>query len=159
MSAKFRDSIGLNHVFIVEDAECLPAGGPETLLTKDHVLLHDDLLGYIWDSVDWIPTFNPTKNEPHFGLCRYGITSLRPGSAEKAAKILRGWASLFKEGPHKLILTGPWVHIEGEPMETGGYEKLSFDRIDIVRRLEKLVSFCESVEASAGGKHLIHYGV
>lgn len=159
MRAEFKDRIGLNHVFIVEDAEDFPLGGPEELLAKDYVSLHDDFLGYIWNSIVWIPTFNPMKNEPNEGLCRYGITSLGSDSAEKAAKILRAWTGIFREGPETLILTGSWVYIEGEPMETGGYEELRFDRSELTDKLEKLAAFCDMVKAGEGAKHLVHYGV
>ena len=73
------------------------------------VQVHDDLIGYVRDTLNWVPTFNPAKKEGHRGLCRYGVTVIDGEGASKFALVLDAWASLFACGPKDLTLTGDYI--------------------------------------------------
>ncbi len=60
------------------------------------IRIEDDLIRYIADTLEWIPTLNPAKNnESHRGLCYYGPTVIHTEGAQVASPIFNGWAELF----------------------------------------------------------------
>ncbi len=47
------------------------------------VLIYDDIIQYIQDTFNWIPSINPAMNyQKQFGLCNYGITLFDKEGAE-----------------------------------------------------------------------------
>ncbi|MDQ3257821.1 MAG: hypothetical protein M3R15_28690 [Acidobacteriota bacterium] len=87
--------------------------------------IHDDLIRYMLDAINWFPTYNPSKSETQAGLCLYGPTIIRDEGANTAAKVFRSYADLFSNGPQKLQLTGLWSVEEGKPFAEGSYQKIA----------------------------------
>jgi hypothetical protein len=133
------------------------------------VHLHDDLIRYMADALAWVPTFNPARREPHKGLCMWGPTIIEAEGAPVAERVFRAWADLFDLGPPVLALTGnfSWV-VEGDappadaeratPLE-GGYDRLEFDREEVVGVLRQLARHTERVRSAGGRLYLLHRGV
>ncbi|MFP5285640.1 MAG: hypothetical protein ACLGI9_07875, partial [Thermoanaerobaculia bacterium] len=75
--------MSLNHDFLLRDRSV----HPETDYSRSGkaILLHDDFLRYISDSLKWIPTENPArKGEPGMGLNFWGPTSIPHRGAPQA---------------------------------------------------------------------------
>ena len=123
------------------------------------IRLEDELLHYIADTLEWIPTHNPAKNEPHRGLCFYGPTVIHTEGASAAATIFGTWAALFASGPENLILTGGWTMIEGDLPNQGEYEKLNLDRDDLVRKLRQIADYAKQIVDTDGDYCILHLGV
>jgi len=123
------------------------------------VRLHDDLLGYLWDSLVWLPSYNPAKREPTTGLCRWGPTLIRAEGAVTARRVFTAWADLFDAGPPVLRLTGDWTSVEGEPPHGGGSERLEFDREETIDRLRLLAGSADQVAGSRHDLDILHLGV
>ncbi len=123
------------------------------------IRLEDDLVRYIADTLVWIQTHNPAKNESHRGLCFWGPTVIHTEGAADAADIFTQWANLFACGPKNLILTGGWTSIEGEPANEGTYEALSLDRDDVVSKLRQIADFAKQIIESKGEYFILHSGV
>jgi len=123
------------------------------------VRLADDLLHYIADTLEWIPTHNPAKNESHRGLCFYGPTVIHTEGASAAAEIFGAWSTLFACGPKNCKLTGGWTMIENDPPNEGEYEKLNFDRDDLVRKLRQIADYAKHVVDTDGDCFILHLGV
>ena len=150
---------GLNHNFLVIDTNSFSLNDYDEYQSADNVELHDDFLHYIADSLSWISSFNPAMEENCNGLCFYGPTIIFCEGIEKAKSIFLSWLNLFKQGPDKLVLTGSFSWVEGEPIGSGSYDKLTFNRVEIVDKLYKLVMFCDIVENSNGTKCFLHLGI
>jgi hypothetical protein len=161
--------MSLDHDFVLLDRETDGEWESAKILQDPRTLhLHDDLIRYMADSLVWIPTLNPSRNEPHQGLCMWGPTIIGLEGATIAKSVFQAWANLFALGPPLLSLTGNYCW-EGDedPLPggdrvtqlEGGYEKLEFDRIAVVAVLRQLASHCEQVEAGGGRLYLLHYGV
>ncbi len=132
------------------------------------VHLHDDLVRYMGDTLEWIPTVNPARREPHRGLCMWGPTLIVAEGAAVAERVFALWAELFSVGPPVLTLTGSYSWVESDDAPTaaervtqleGGYDRLEFDRDEVVGVLRQLVGWCGQVRSGGGRLYLCHFGV
>lgn len=123
------------------------------------VVLRDEIILYVSDTLRWIPTINPANpaNWSGFGLNYHGPTVINSAGAPSTARILRHWAGLFLEGPPTLELRGSFQWIDGEAVDTGEYERITVDRDELVRDLSSLADLAERV--STGQTYLLHWGV
>jgi hypothetical protein len=111
------------------------------------VAIHDDLLHYIGDTLRWIPTYDPSKNEDQFGLNFWGITIITSSGAEVSRCVFEGWSSLFAVGPSKLTLTGHYEFAEDSA------------KSEVVKKLNGLGHICEQVLQRPEGAFLLHFGI
>lgn len=163
-----RGLTGIEHEFLLLTyAEYEQAGGFWGFVDDPRVLLiDDDILWYMYDTLRWIPTSNaarrdpqmPTRLEPWWGLCMYGPTIIDNTGAQIAAPIFRAWAALFANGPAELILTGGWEIPEDQTEERGGYAQIKVTREYLVSRLETLAHYAEQVVQSDGELLILHHG-
>ncbi|MUT68352.1 hypothetical protein [Paenibacillus sp. NEAU-GSW1] len=108
--------------------------------SENVVQIHDDMFGYIQDSLNWIETLNPDKqNESMLGFNYYGRSIIEKNGAEKFIKIIKAWYLMFKEAPDDLILTGRYVWSE------------------VLNLLNRLIDFSKMVET--GAYLLIYIGI
>jgi hypothetical protein len=122
----------------------------------DYIEVDDDLIQYVMDSLNWIPSYNPSKTESGFGLNYYGITLIRQDGALVAKNIFNSWADLFSHGPDVLELRGSFSW-EDDNLESGSYETLKFARNDLVGIFRKLALYAE--EVLIGELNLLHLGL
>lgn len=123
------------------------------------ISLEDDLIRYILNTLEWIPTLNPAKgNEPCKGLCCYGVTVIDGQSAPIAASIFEAWAELFSLGPETLSLTGGYIIDDGTGSR-GGYEKLSFPRDETVDALRQIANHAKQVVKTKDEYFILHIGI
>ena len=162
--------MSLEHDFLLLDREL---DGDSELSRFIHdpraVHLHDDFVRYLSDTLSWIPTFNPSRREPHCGLCMWGMTTIEAQCAPLAERVFRGWAELLALGPAELSLTGNFAFAadSGEPAPVGervtqlegGYHRLSFDRDETVRVLRQLAAYSRAVANANGRLYILHIGV
>lgn len=120
--------------------------------SPDSLKIHDDLIRYMLDSMNWLSTYNPAKSEDHKGLCLYGPTIIRTEGAGIAAKVFRSYADLFSNGPMKLLLTGPWG-------AEGGYQQIEFERDVVVGELRQLAADLDRVAGSNDEMYVLHLGI
>lgn len=152
--------MSLNHDFLLLDR----AVDGEWALTRfihdpRAIYLHDDLLRYMLDTLKWIPTYNPSTKKACCGLNMWGVTLIEHDGAVIAERVFRSWASLFKNGPCMLELTGAYCWVEGEPEATGQYERIQFVRDDTVGVLQTLADYAAQIQMSKGRLYLYHGGV
>lgn len=123
------------------------------------VLIHDDIVQYIQDTLNWIPSINPAMNyEKGFGLNNYGITLFDKEGAEVIVSLAKSWADIFSIGPSTLKLTGNYCFTGNDTyMPEGSYEIIEISRDKLVESFRKLQLFSEKVISN---KYLIlHYGI
>lgn len=121
--------------------------------------LHDDFIGYIWDTLVWIPSLSPDNLQERKGLYRCGPSVITVAGAAAAHTVFFNWSRLLACGPEELQLTGDWGWIEGEPAGSGEYERLRYRRDDIVLALKKLADYADEVARNRGELYLLHLGI
>ena len=126
------------------------------------VLVHDDVIRYMSDSLSWInchvPARPPNLKEVK-GLNYYGPTIIKAEGAAVVFSILQIWAELFSRGPEMLELTGTWSRIHGEPEEKGRYQFIVAERDNLVSSLKRISGYAKSVLESDGRLYILHMGI
>ena len=151
--------MSLNHDFLLlSRTECAPQDYLKLFRHPDAIHVHDDLLNYIADSLRWVPTLNPARDEHGFGLNFHGPTTIFADGAGLAAKIFRTWAQLFRLGPEHLSLTASWTEVVGK-LNSGHFVRLHFERDLICSSFEKIAIFCDRVVTSNGAHFIAHLGI
>ena len=121
------------------------------------VTLHDDFLFYISDTLNWIPTYNPSRRKRQNGLNLCGVTVLDHRGAREAEMVFLGWAELISRGPDQIRLRGPYGK-DANGIER--YSRLVFPRTSIVSSLRRLAANCSKVAASPRRNIvLLHKGI
>ncbi|WP_168124045.1 coagulation factor 5/8 type-like protein [Paenibacillus sp. HB172176] len=125
---------------------------------KNKVEIPDDIILYIFDILNWIPTFNPESKVAGHGLNYYGVTFIHKEGVEKLLKILGKWCELILEAPDIINFKGPTVWREEENGDTFWEET----RIKIAKRvylneIEGLMKFAE--QALINEQYIMHYGI
>lgn len=121
------------------------------------VKIHDDVINYIYNSLIWLPAYNPSKQEFHTGLNYYSETIIQGEGAILFKNICLLWAELFSLAPHSFKLTGPFTWINGENIETGKYEMIHCDKQKLTSLLKELANLAD--KASTDEYCILHQGV
>lgn len=124
----------------------------------DSVVIHDDMIQHIYDSLDWIPSKNPSlKGIPNIkGINYHGVTLFDKQSSETLINIFSSWRDLFKNAPLTFELTEKFTFSEGDS-QVNNYEKLVFNRDEIIKQFEKVISMSERL--AEGDFYLYHCGI
>lgn len=138
---------GLYHDFYLRDIHQYSHDDyAKTDALKSDVSIHDDVLHYMFDTLTWIPCYNPAKRETHNGLCFYGATVIRGEGAVAAQRVFQSWANLFSLGPMILEL-----HSSGEIRREA--------RDELVSKLTKLAGLAQKIINTDGQFFILHHGL
>ncbi len=128
-----------------------------TIDRGETVSLEDDFILYIYDSVKWVKSYNPSKKEFCMGLCLYGVTQIYGDSLIKFKNIIRVYRDLFEYAPSRIVLRGLYNFNESNDADLGGYEVLIYDKDELLKKLDMLIDVCK--KALANNNYLLHYGI
>ncbi|WP_340021294.1 hypothetical protein MHI24_20085 [Paenibacillus sp. FSL K6-1096] len=142
----------------VGDAEHLWMNIANNPKVMDSVVIHDDIILYINDTLKWIPSSNPALPgmPTGAGINYYGVTLFDQHSAAALHRIFSAWRDLFLNSPQVLELTGEFYTIEGEE-QSGQYERLIYERHEVIEQFAKMISFADRL--FEGGFYLFHCGI
>jgi len=148
----------LHHEFLLLSREQYPyAEYMQWINNPKAIHLHDDLMHYLDDSLRWITCYNPAKRMlRHKGLNFYGPTVIKSDGAVVLQRILSGWSEIFSSGPKRINLTGPYERREGE---TGSHTVIKLDRDVVVKTLNRLSNYAQSVSQSEDKLYILHLGM
>jgi hypothetical protein len=123
------------------------------------VKVDDDLVLYMLDTLQWIPTVNPANPAAWRGrgLNYWGPTVINRAGAGKAASLFRLWAALLQEGPEDVELTGGYEWAEGTAVSEGRYAVVTAKRDAVVRSFHAIAGYAE--QAASGEFYVLHFGV
>jgi hypothetical protein len=162
-------TMSLNHDFLLLDRATDGEWELSRFINDPRVIhLHDDLVRYLGDTLDWIPTINPARGEPHQGLCMWGPTLIEAEGAEVAERVFAAWADLFSASPPILSLAGNFSWATSDDVRPsreraaqleGGYDQLKFNRDEVVGILQQLALWCRQVRSGDGKLYLYHGGI
>lgn len=162
---------GLNHDFLLLSEKEHPVSDYMKFINHPNaVLIHDDILQYIADTLKWIESFNPAirKCPSYCGLCWYGPTIIRKNGAGKLHNIFNLWADLFAHAPADLELTGNFSFVvDNDPVKEGytrivpgteKHEKLILNRDEVVEKLRAVANYADKVLHS-NDLYILHLGI
>ncbi len=119
-------------------------------------LVDDELIRYIADTINWIPTFNPDRKEHITGLCYWGGNRIIDNNgADKLSDVLKGSISIFSTANDNVELKGALITDEDEVY--GEYELIRYKKYELIEILSMLLSLVERVQKEE--KILLHMGV
>ena len=151
---------GQDHDFLLlSDEEYSSTDLLEWMDNPQAIQIHDDVLQYMLDTLNWITCYNPDLNmTKHNGLNLYGTTIIKSDGALCAEKVFAAWASMFSNGPKTIQLTGAYGWF-GDDRETGSYMKLIVDRDEMVAKFTALANFAKRVVDSKNDLLILHLGI
>ena len=152
--------MSLNHDFLLLDRSTDPVESyGHHIHSSEALLLHDDLIHYMLDALAWVPTENPaTQGDGNgMGLNLYGPTVISQRGARKFQEVCSAMAMLFAAGPKTLKLRGLYSW-DGDDPASGGYERLSVGRDEVVGKRSNLASWTETAGSSPGA-YVLHLGI
>ncbi|EFH83320.1 hypothetical protein [Ktedonobacter racemifer] len=134
------------------------------------VSLHEDILRYFFDSLQWIPTLNPAKPglPTGYGLNWWGPTIINQTGGSVFYRVWSAWSQLLSCGPEKLRLQGAftwqWPFPESEHLLEedqihilGCYETLDINRDELISICTTFAGFGE--QAATGEFFILHEGI
>jgi hypothetical protein len=123
-------------------------------------IFHDDIIRYIHDSLQWIPSIQvefPRKRET-YGLYEYGINIISNNGSEKFYNVISAWKDLFSQAPETFEITlSVLCDHEGVAKYPIEFRKISIQRDFLVENLQKL-SECAK-KAADGEGYILHLGI
>jgi hypothetical protein len=159
---------GLKHDFLLLSKAMYPYSIYSSMKLMDEGLYHspkaihlyDDLLYYMGDMLKWIPSHLPHRRMKKFkGLDYCGLTIINEDGAPIAHQVFQNWKLLLACGPERLKLTGPPTWRTEDPIGTMKWQKLVFDRDEVVSQLEQLTDALEQVRQGQGNQYILHLGL
>ncbi|MFD1676401.1 hypothetical protein [Alicyclobacillus fodiniaquatilis] len=124
----------------------------------DSVTIKDDVIQYILDTLDWIPSKNPALdgNPNGRGINYHGVTLFDKKSSHSLKAIFTAWRDLFANAPNQMELTGEFITESG--LESAGrYETLSLDRDEVIKVFEQIIAMSERLNQS--DMYVYHCGI
>ena len=121
------------------------------ILEENYFEIHDDIIRWFIDIINWVEMYNPSKKELTNGFCYCGITIIKKHNINKLDKIITSLIDLFKNSPLEIILTGDFC------ISDECYTKIKIDRNKLMDKLVKFKNLVEKVINNGG--YILHCGI
>ena len=120
---------------------------------KEQIYISDDLISYIFDTLNWIDTFSSLKtNRETKGLNYHGVTYFKGDNIKKFKKIIFYWKELFNIAEKKFELMGIYYSPKRKK-----YLKNRYSKKEVIESLENLINLCDRAEKE--NKIIEHRGI
>ena len=120
---------------------------------KEQIYISDDLISYIFDTLNWIDTFSDLKtSDTENGLNYHGVTYFKGDSIRKLRKIIFYWRELFNVAEKKFELMGIYYSPKRKK-----YLKNRYSKKEVIESLENLINLCDRAEKES--KIIEHRGI
>ena len=120
---------------------------------KEQIYISDDLISYIFDTLNWIDTFSDLKtSDTENGLNYHGVTYFKGDSIRKLRKIIFYWRELFNVAEKKIELMGIYYSPKRKK-----YLKNRYSKKEVIESLENLINLCDGAEKE--NKIIEHRGI
>lgn len=116
----------------------------------EKTFVSDALILYMGDSFNWIKSLWNGKEEKK-GLNYYGETIIKEKDVGQLRNVIQAWINLFELSTDEFILTGNYL------LEENKYEKVLFNKKDVLLQLKLLHFLCE--KAIEQNKDILHSGI
>ena len=120
---------------------------------KEQIYISDDLISYIFDTLNWIDTFSDLKtSDTENGLNYHGVTYFKGDNIKKLKKIIFYWKELFNIAEKKFELMGIYYSPKRKK-----YLKNRYSKKEVIESLENLINLCDRAEKE--NKIIEHRGI
>ncbi len=120
---------------------------------KEQIYISDDLISYIFDTLNWIDTFSDLKtSDTENGLNYHGVTYFKGDNIKKLKKIIFYWKELFNIAEKKFELMGIYYNPKRKK-----YLKNKYIKKEVIESLENLINLCDRAEKE--NKIIEHRGI
>ena len=120
---------------------------------KEQIYISDDLILYIFDTLNWIDTFSDLKtSDTENGLNYHGVTYFKGDNIKKLKKIIFYWKELFNIAEKKFELMGIYYNPKRKK-----YLKNKYIKKEVIESLENLINLCDRAEKE--NKIIEHRGI
>lgn len=120
---------------------------------KEQIYISDDLISYIFDTLNWIDTFSDLKtSDTENGLNYHGVTYFKGDNIKKLKKIIFYWKELFNIAEKKFELMGIYYNPKRKK-----YLKNRYSKKEVIESLENLINLCDRAEKE--NKIIEHRGI
>ena len=120
---------------------------------KEQIYISDDLISYIFDTLNWIDTFSYLKtSDTENGLNYHGVTYFKGDNIKKLKKIIFYWKELFNIAEKKFELMGIYYSPKRKK-----YLKNRYSKKEVIESLENLINLCDRAEKE--NKIIEHRGI
>ena len=120
---------------------------------KEKIYISDDLISYIFDTLNWIDTFSDLKTiRETKGLNYHGVTYFKGDNIKKFKKIIFYWKELFNIAEKKFELMGIYYSPKRKK-----YLKNRYSKKEVIESLENLINLCDRAEKE--NKIIEHRGI
>ena len=120
---------------------------------KEQIYISDDLISYIFDTLNWIDTFSDLKtSDTEKGLNYHGVTYFKGDNIKKLKKIIFYWKELFNIAEKKFELMGIYYNPKRKK-----YLKNKYIKKEVIESLENLINLCDRAEKE--NKIIEHRGI
>lgn len=120
---------------------------------KEQIYISDDLISYIFDTLNWIDTFSDLKtSDTENGLNYHGVTYFKGDNIKKFKKIIFYWKELFNIAEKKFELMGIYYSPKRKK-----YLKNRYSKKEVIESLENLINLCDRAEKE--NKIIEHRGI
>ena len=120
---------------------------------KEQIYISDDLISYIFDTLNWIDTFSDLKtSDTENGLNYHGVTYFKGDNIKKLKKIIFYWKELFNRAKKKFELMGIYYSPKRKK-----YLKNRYIKKEVIESLENLINLCDRAEKE--NKIIEHRGI
>ena len=120
---------------------------------KEQIYISDDLISYIFDTLNWIDTFSDLKtSDTENGLNYHGVTYFKGDNIKKLKKIIFYWKELFNIAEKKFELMGIYYSPKRKK-----YLKNRYSKEEVIESLENLINLCDRAEKE--NKIIEHRGI
>lgn len=120
---------------------------------KEQIYISDDLISYIFDTLNWIDTFSNLKtSDTENGLNYHGVTYFKGDNIKKFKKIIFYWKELFNIAEKKFELMGIYYSPKRKK-----YLKNRYSKKEVIESLENLINLCDRAEKE--NKIIEHRGI
>ncbi len=123
----------------------------------DVLEINDELVTYLMDFFNWIPTSCGLNVEKSSGLNYHGITYIFNENRLIFGKIFRLLSDLFSVAPETFKLKGDFCWEEGNK-DSGAYEFITLNKEDVVNILKKMAIWSELMEKNHN-LYVVHMGI
>lgn len=144
--------MSLTHEFCI-----LPKGEEyaSAIKVKPKVIIDDNLVFYMEDTLFWIKTRNPSKNTIGDGLNYHGLSAIENTELEKLNDIILHWIRLFSLGPDNITMRVRYVM--SFDRQKGNYEMVTYKKSEIIEQLSALAGIIKTAIENADS--ILHMGI
>lgn len=131
----------------VEDYNLIEWYGENRDNWENNVKLEDSIINYMYDTLEWIKSYNPELKEEINGLNYNGLTVIRNESSKVLFKIIHGWIEIFSNTPNEFEIKNEVVwRTKEENDEYWDYNSVRYEKTLLLERLSNILLFCEKAQ-------------